>query len=245
MKWFKHDSDAHSDAKIKKLKHKYGITGYGLYWYCIELIARNVDKNNVTFELEEDAELIALEWGLDDRLVEDIMRFMVDLRLFEVNEARVTCFKLAFRLDETNSKHPEMKKIIHKLSGESPETVGKVTGDTPRHSDQTRLDKTRSDKTRLDETRGEKKEPGKSSRFVPPTLTQVHEYCHSRLNEVDAGRFIDFYTAKGWMVGKNKMKDWKAAVRNWERGSSKQQVHGMNTNTQGIQDWLNEGNDNG
>jgi len=84
---------------------------------------------------------------------------------------------------------------------------------------------------------------GKSSRFVPPTLTQVHEYCHSRLNEVDAGRFIDFYTTKGWMVGKNKMKDWKAAVRNWERGNSKQQQPGMNTNTQGIQDWLNEGND--
>ncbi|MCP3699064.1 MAG: DUF4373 domain-containing protein [Aliivibrio sp.] len=38
MRWFKHDSAAHIDARIKKVKHKYGIVGYGLYWYCIELI---------------------------------------------------------------------------------------------------------------------------------------------------------------------------------------------------------------
>lgn len=59
-----------------------------------------------------------------------------------------------------------------------------------------------------------------SSRFAQPTLNQVREYCLERNNGVDAERFVDFYTAKGWMVGKNKMKDWKAAVRNWERGTN-------------------------
>ena len=51
--------------------------------------------------------------------------------------------------------------------------------------------------------------------FTPPTLEQVVEYCRERNNSVDAQRFIDYYTANGWMVGRNKMKDWKAAVRNW------------------------------
>lgn len=60
----------------------------------------------------------------------------------------------------------------------------------------------------------------KRSVFTPPTLEQVKEYCAERKNNVDAERFIDFYSCKGWMVGKNKMKDWKAAVRNWERGES-------------------------
>lgn len=60
----------------------------------------------------------------------------------------------------------------------------------------------------------------KRSVFTPPTLEQVKEYCAERKNNVDAERFIDFYACKGWMVGKNKMKDWKAAVRNWERGES-------------------------
>ena len=57
----------------------------------------------------------------------------------------------------------------------------------------------------------------KSTRFTPPTLAEVQAYCIERGNNVDAERFIDFYSSKGWMVGKNKMKDWKAAVRNWER----------------------------
>ena len=58
----------------------------------------------------------------------------------------------------------------------------------------------------------------KSGRFVPPTLTQVEEYCQERGNNVDPQRFIDFYASKGWMVGKVKMKDWKAAIRGtWEK----------------------------
>lgn len=55
------------------------------------------------------------------------------------------------------------------------------------------------------------------SRFTPPTLKEVESYCQERNNDVNAERFIDYYTSNGWMVGKNKMKDWKAAVRNWER----------------------------
>ena len=56
-----------------------------------------------------------------------------------------------------------------------------------------------------------------SKRFKPPTIQEVKAYCIERGNTVDPERFVDFYESKGWMVGKNKMKDWKAAVRNWER----------------------------
>lgn len=55
--------------------------------------------------------------------------------------------------------------------------------------------------------------------FMPPTADQVREYCLERGNNVDSNRFVDFYTAKGWIVGKSKMKDWKAAVRTWEKDS--------------------------
>ena len=56
-----------------------------------------------------------------------------------------------------------------------------------------------------------------SSRFAPPSLEDVRAYCSERNNSVDPQRFIDFYESKGWMVGKNKMKDWKAAIRTWEQ----------------------------
>lgn len=57
----------------------------------------------------------------------------------------------------------------------------------------------------------------KIENFVPPTLDDVRSYCQERNNTVDPERFVDFYEAKGWMVGKNGMKNWKAAVRTWEQ----------------------------
>nr|DAE47108.1 MAG TPA: Replication initiator A family protein [Caudoviricetes sp.] len=57
----------------------------------------------------------------------------------------------------------------------------------------------------------------KTTRFLPPTFDDVKAYCIERKNNIDPQRFIDFYTAKNWMIGKNKMKDWRAAVRTWEQ----------------------------
>ena len=57
-------------------------------------------------------------------------------------------------------------------------------------------------------------------RFAKPTVEEVSSYCRERKNSVDPIRFYDYYEANGWRVGKNPMKDWKAAVRTWERGSN-------------------------
>lgn len=56
-----------------------------------------------------------------------------------------------------------------------------------------------------------------------PSLEDVKAYCIERKNNVDAERFIDYYTSNGWKVGKNPMKDWKAAVRMWERNATAKQ----------------------
>jgi len=60
--------------------------------------------------------------------------------------------------------------------------------------------------------------------FVKPTSDEIKEYCDERTNNVDANTFFDFYESKGWLVGKAKMKDWKAAVRNWERNETKSET---------------------
>jgi hypothetical protein len=62
--------------------------------------------------------------------------------------------------------------------------------------------------------------------FVPPDLAEVVEYCKQRDKGVDPEQWFDFYTAKDWYIGKNKMKDWKAAVRTWEKGRDRQQTTG-------------------
>lgn len=57
------------------------------------------------------------------------------------------------------------------------------------------------------------------SKFFPPTIDQIIEYCNERQNNVDADKWLDYYTSNGWMVGKNKMKCWKAAIRTWEKNN--------------------------
>lgn len=64
----------------------------------------------------------------------------------------------------------------------------------------------------------------KKTLFHPPELSEVAAYCRERGNGVDAAKFHDFYASKGWMVGKNRMQDWKAAVRTWERDTGRRQA---------------------
>tara|TARA_R100000781_G_scaffold114661_1_gene86051 strand:- start:551 stop:1153 length:603 start_codon:yes stop_codon:yes gene_type:complete len=61
-------------------------------------------------------------------------------------------------------------------------------------------------------------------RFKKPTLDEVKNYCILRNNNIDAESFIDFYESKNWQIGKNKMKDWKACIRTWERREIKKET---------------------
>ena len=67
---------------------------------------------------------------------------------------------------------------------------------------------------------------GKATRFIPPTLMDILDYMPIITSE-EAERFIDFYASKGWYVGKNKMKDWKAALRNWLRRKQEEKKPGF------------------
>jgi hypothetical protein len=78
------------------------------------------------------------------------------------------------------------------------------------------------DKDSIDKLSIEKKEKG----FKKPTFEEVKAYCEERNNGLDAEGFINFYESKGWMIGKNKMKDWKAAIRTWEKRNGKQEKQG-------------------
>lgn len=76
------------------------------------------------------------------------------------------------------------------------------------------------------------------SKFVKPTLQEVKAYCIERGNDVDPERFINHYEANGWMVGRNKMKDWRAAVRNWERNRASKSAGQVQQ--EGRLDWIDE-----
>jgi len=194
LKWFKHDSNANMDAKLKRLKMRYGMEGYGLYWYCLEIIADNVDQNNYTFELTHDAEIIAFDTGIHKDQVQETMRYMVELELFESSNGIITCLKMAKRLDQSMTSNPNLRKIIKN----NHDGVMTLSG-----------------QNRIEENRIEESKGKNGKRFIPPSIEDIKKYCHEKNKEVDAEQFCNFYESKGWYVGKNKMKSWKHAVALW------------------------------
>lgn len=205
MQWFKHDTSANMDAKLQDVLLDYGLEGYGLYWYCIELIAGKISKDNLTFSLEHDARIIARNTGSTPQKVQEMMKHFMDLGLFESsNSGVITCLKLAKRLDQSMTSNAKMREMILDVKNHD----GIMTASSK--------SLTESCKNRIEENR---KEKNKQKRFNPPTFEEISNYCTERKNNVDANKFIDYYTANGWKVGKNPMKDWKAAVRTWERNT--------------------------
>lgn len=121
MKWFKHDSNASSDAKIKKLILKHGAIGYAVYFHCLELITADISESNLTFELEHDSEIIADNLKIHGdaqmsgcEIVENIMKTIVDLQLLQEQNNRIFCLKLLKRLDSSMTSNQQFRLKIQK-----------------------------------------------------------------------------------------------------------------------------------
>jgi len=104
MKWFKHESTANMDAKLQEVLLDYGLEGYGLYWYCLELVAGKVEPGNLTFELEHDCRIIARNTGSTPQRVQEMMTKFVDIGLFENSQGTITCLKMARVSDDYTAK---------------------------------------------------------------------------------------------------------------------------------------------
>lgn len=212
MKWFKHDSDTTQDAKIKKLLMKYGVVGYGMYFHCLELIMGDLGENNITFELEHDAEIIADNLriqGTADKagvdIVAEIMRYMVHLGLFEVIDNRIRCIKLLKRIDTSMTSNTNFRNMIT--------TAKAIHGMTlPEPGEQKVM--TQSCKTRLDETRQEEREHARHKNTNAPMNATtyaklVDDYGQDTVDSYFQ-RVADYCASKG-----KRYKDHAAAVRRW------------------------------
>jgi hypothetical protein len=182
MDWFRHDSNANLDEKLQEVLLDYGLEGYGLYWYCIELIVGKTNTDNITFELKHDARIIARNTGSTPQKVEEMMKRFVSLGLFENVDGKITCLKVAKRLMSSATSNPQMRNLIHNI---------KISHDTV----MTASDKISSDKTRLDKIRLDKNKPSRA-------VALVNEY-------VDDG-FNQFYEAYPKKVGRDAaLKSWQ------------------------------------
>lgn len=248
MRWFKHDSNAHGDAKMKKVRNKFGIHGYGLYLYCLERISTGVDRNNITFELEEDVETIADEWRLDPLLVQSILEYMVHVGLFEITNGRLTCFKLAKRLDATNSKNPEIKRILSLLASQNstnPNTpnYSEILGDTPTNSELLGDTPTNLSQIRLEEIRLDINTRPKETRPIASIDAQADNKLSSRVDNDLVAKAIDKFDEFYEVYGKKKKKSaaakaWKAKIKTVQQAD--QVINHVKHRVKKDPDWLKE-----
>lgn len=134
MKWFKHDVDAGNDIRIRKLKAKFGIVGYGVFFNTLEIISRNVEKD-LDFlgylPKEWDTEALSMEFGLSPDTVGTMFDYMVEIGLFERIDGRIVNKKLAGRVDEYTQKllAKRTKNIsnVSTVSGHYPDKIPTVS----------------------------------------------------------------------------------------------------------------------
>ena len=121
-----------------------------------------------------------------------------------------------FNAKKTTEKQP---KNNQEITEKQPKNNQETTEKQPNKDKDVNKDK---DKNKDKNKEGAKDESfaacaDKSCRFVPPSLLDIQNFIKEKGYSVNASSFIDFYTSKNWMIGKNKMKDWRAAVRTWQR----------------------------
>jgi len=210
--YFPHDSNAKDDPKNVLLIEQLGLEGYGIYWVLIETLR---DQPGYRYPLKL-IPAIARRYNTTAEKMKTVVR---NYDLFEITDDE---FFLSPSLTDRMLKYDEKKEKARmaaksRWQKELPEQSGRnanapQTQCTPNAS--------RVNKSRVDESKGKKKGAKKTPNFTPPAIDEVKAYCKERNNNVDPGKWHDFYSSKGWMVGKNKMKDWKAAVRTWEKSEN-------------------------
>lgn len=179
------------------------MEGYGLYWYCLELIARNVEPQNLSFELEHDAEIIASRTGIHYEMVQEMMSYMVDLGLFDRDAGYISCLKMKKWCDEYISKAIRTLPDVRINSGQTPEKV------PPNRTEQNRIEQNRK--------RGAKRAPHgyQPSSELLTALSAETGFTTPALNEMlREMKDHEFANAK---------RDWDAVFRNWVRRQKRYQ----------------------
>lgn len=194
--YFPHDYNASGDENIIKLLRTFGNQGYGIFWRIVEKLYQAEGLILADFEL--------LAYDLRDD-AKKIKRIIEDFDLFYRKGKQFGSYSVDRRLGERLEKSEKARRAGLASAKAKSTSVEREPNDSPtiKKGKKERIER------KIEKTGG--------PRFAEPTIEEVLAYCRERGNGVDPNRFHAYYTSNGWKVGKNPMKDWRAAVRTWER----------------------------
>jgi hypothetical protein len=210
MKWFKHISDSLDDPFIFELMSKHGSDVYLVFFGILEIYSREFHS--------EDSWNLSITLSYLKRKFHKTHRQLITNPLQTISNSGK--WDVTIEDDKVTIFIPKFTELLDEWSRRK---LGSHSGVTPK------ILKTDKDK---DLDKDKDIHIGKSPRkvFKEPTIQEISSYCKERNNSINPQTFIDHYTGNGWMVGKNKMKDWKAVIRTWEtRGGNNGQTNRTGT----------------
>ena len=227
VKWIKITTDMFDNRKIKHLRKLPEGNSIVLIWVMLLTMAGRCNSGGMIFLTENipyTPKMLADELGFEENTVQLALQALEQFNMVVTDQGYFTIagwdeYQNIDGLEKIKEQNRlRQKKWYEKQKAlPKPNVRSNVNITEPNATD---IDIEEDKELEKDICMGADAPHKKTTRFIPPTVEEVAAYCKERKNRVDASRFVDFYTTKGWMVGKNKMKDWKSAVRTWERNNS-------------------------
>lgn len=179
-------------------------------------------KSCVIYDAWAD-QIINLPKEMAGEYVQAILKYAIYGEDADVDDPAIKAMLVPVRkkLDEDRDKYQEQVNRMNQNRQKSQRSQDEVSVTSDRSQHEVMSD-TDTVTVYVNDKDIKEKNNKKEKRFVKPSVDDVREYCQERHNNVDPEMFVNFYESKGWKVGKDSMKDWKASVRTWEkRGSPK------------------------
>lgn len=200
MKWYKHLAKSLNNPFIKELMYEFGSDAYLVFFGTLEIYADN-------FVPSERYELCVKTRFLRDELLLSNSKLQKILTRISQNPDEESRWKVNFNNDEVIIFIPKFKKLADNYTKDNtPKTCKKLASDLQETFQPIRI-KNKDNRIKNKENRGI---------FQIPSIQEISNYCQQRKNKINPETFFNHYQSNGWMVGKNKMKDWKAAIITWE-----------------------------
>ena len=224
--WIKLTTDMFDNRKVKHLRRLPDGNSIVLIWVMLLTMAGRCNASGMIFLTENipyTPKMLADELDFEESTVLLALKAFEDLNMIVTNESY---FAIAGWEEYQNIEGLDKIREQNRLRKQNQRAKQKLLVDVSRdsHGTVTQCHDTDKEEDKEIDIEEENIIRAKTTKFIPPTVEEVADYCFERANRVDAEQFVDFYSAKGWMLGKNKMKDWKAAVRTWERKDREQPI---------------------
>lgn len=216
IEWIKITTDMFDNRKIKYLRTLPEGNNIVLIWVMLLTMAGRCNSSGMIFLTENipySTKMLADELGFDENIVKMAIVSLEKLNMVTTDSGCLCIpgWEEYQSVESLDKIREQTKKRVQKFRENQKRIASNVTCNvTVTESNATEEEK------ELEEDI-DKKENTKRKNFIPPTVEEVKEYIDSVGSQVDAESFVAFYESKGWMVGKNKMKSWKAAIVTWEK----------------------------